>query len=105
MKIAIKNKNTFKYVDAESIEVDGVALSEVIKSQRKVEQLFMELVDNLQDKHIVKSDAPYIVKVGDELKRVDKLVIFEDVDTKLPLRFYELKDGEIVMNNRKVASL
>lgn len=105
MKIAYKYKNVLKYIEAKDIRVGTTTLEALMKEQENLKALFNNLIKELDNHHIVKKDTSYIIKIGEELKRIDKLELVEDTNTKLPLGFYEIKDGKIVLNKKKAGAL
>lgn len=105
MKVAIKNKTEWKYIEAADLEIDGKKFSEVYNELELAKKAFNELIAQLQNKFIVSKDTPYIIQVGDTLKKVDKLVAFEADGLDKPLQFYKVEDGKIVLDNKKVGAI
>ena len=104
MKVAIKNKNEIKYIDAKEIQIGDVTLEELYQRTAAAEQIVTELVQELQGAYIVKKDTPYIINTG-KLVRVEKIDIFEAKNYKLPLRFYKVENGKLVIDKKKVGAL
>lgn len=105
MKIAIKNKSEMKYIDSAKLEVGGLTLEELFNLVDKQQGIIKSLLDQVKDSHIVKKDTAYIIQLGNELKQIDKLEIVAVEELKYPLRFYELEDGELKLNKKKVVAL
>lgn len=105
MKVAIKNKTEWAYIDAKDIEVEGVTLADVYQRLTTAEAIVATLIKELQGKFIVKHDQPYILRVGDQLKEVDKLDVFEAKELKFPLKYYKVVNGSLVVDKKKVGVL
>lgn len=105
MKVAIKNRNTLKYIDPKDIEVSGVTLEEFILQVAYTQELFRQLSDEVKNSHIVKKDTAYIIEIDGELKRIQSLNLFEESNKRFPLHFYEVKDGKIILNKKKVGAI
>jgi len=105
MKVAIKNKTEWKYIEAADLEIDGVKFSEVYEDLVNTKEKYNVLIKTLQNMFVVQKDTPYIIQVGDKLERVDKLVAFEADGLDKPLQFYKVEDGKIVLDNKKVGAV
>lgn len=105
MKVAVKNKSEWKYIDSKDITIGEHTLEFLLKRIETAEQAYEALVKELKGKFIVKHDTPYIVQVGDSLHKVDELNVFEAQEYKLPLKYYKVVNGEIVVDERKVGAL
>ena len=105
MKIAVKNKSEMKYIDSSQLQVGDITLEELCNKVNHQDEIIANLLDTMKDKHLVNKDTAYIVQVGNELKRVDQLVLVAVEELKYPLRYYEIVDGEIKLNKKKVAVL
>lgn len=103
--IAVKNGNTIKYIKSDEIPVGDKTLADLFTEHEQLKSLMAELIDEIKDCYVVKKDTSYIVKIGDKLERIDKLELFEDTKTRLPLKMYKEKDGQIVVDKRKVSVL
>ena len=104
-KVYVKNGNATKPVLVDKLIIDGKPLGELLGDVKKLHKAYTELTEQLKDCYIVKKDASYIIEVDNELKRIDSLKLFEEKDTQFDLRFYEIKEGEIVLNKKKVGAL
>jgi hypothetical protein len=102
--IAVKNGNTFKYIDSKDILVGDKTLADVVAEHEEIKRLFQELINNVQDSYIVKKDTAYIIKINNKLQRIDKVELYEDVDNK-PLKLCKVEDGQIKLDKEKVAKL
>ena len=105
MKIAIKNKSEMKYIDSGELKVGDVSLLELHNIVNKQNEIMKSLLDQVKDSHIVKKDTAYIIKLGNELREIDKLEIVAVEKLKYPLRFYELEDGILKLDRKKVVAL
>jgi|LGVF01.2.fsa_nt_gb hypothetical protein len=105
LKIAIKNKSEMKYIDSAELKVGDISLLELYSLVSRQQDIIKSLLDQIKDSHIVKKDTAYIIKLGNELKEIDKLEIVAVEELKYPLRFYELEDGQLKLDKRKVVAL
>jgi len=105
MKVAIKNKTEWKYIDAGNIEVGGKLLADVYEELKLLKNTYIHLIRELNNKFIVDKDAPYIIQIGDKLELVDKLIVHEAKDLDKPLNYYKVVDGELVVDNKKVGAI
>lgn len=105
MKVAIKNKSEWKYIDAKDVEIDGVTLSDVYAKLTHMEHVVAHVLSELAGKFIVEKDQPYILRVGDDLKKLDKLDVFEAKDLELPLQYYKVVNGELIVDKKKVGAV
>lgn len=104
MKVAVKNKSDIKYVDAEEVIIGERTLGSLLEEVEQAKAAVNHLIEELKGCIIVKKDQPYIVNIG-RLERVPKLEIYEDTKSKLPLRFYKVENGELVLDKKKVGAL
>jgi hypothetical protein len=105
MKVAIKNKSEWTFIDAKDVEIDGVTLGEVYQKLDIAEKVVAQLISELRNKFIVEHDQPYIVRLGDSLHEVDKLEVFEVKDLQFPLKYYKVVNGELVVDKKKVGAV
>jgi len=105
MKVAIKNKSEWTFIDAKDVEIDGVTLGEVYQKLDTAEKVVAQLISELRNKFIVEHDQPYIVRLGDSLHEVDKLEVFEAKDLQFPLKYYKVVNGELVVDKKKVGAV
>jgi hypothetical protein len=105
MKVAIKNKSEWKYIDSKDVEVDGVTLADVYQRLNDAEAVVAQLISELRNKFIVEHDQPYIVRLGDSLHEVDKLEVFEAKDLEFPLKYYKVVNGKLVVDKKKVGAV
>lgn len=104
-KVYVKNGNATKAIPVEELIVNGKPLAEVLGETVALKRAYEQLITELKGCYVVKKDSSYIVEVDNELKRIDKLVLFEEQKTKFPLRFYKVENGKIVLDKRKVGAL
>lgn len=105
MRVAIKNKSEWTYIDSGDIVVGGVTLKELLNRLLNAEHAYTDLIKELKGKFIVKTDTPYLVQVGDTLEKVDALNVFEAKNQDLPLKYYKVVNGEIVVDKKKVGAV
>jgi hypothetical protein len=105
MKVAIKNKSEWTFIDAKDVEIDGVTLGEVYQKLDIAEKVVAQLISELRNKFIVEHDQPYIIRLGDSLHEVDKLEVFEVKDLQFPLKYYKVVNGELVVDKKKVGAV
>jgi hypothetical protein len=105
MKVAIKNKSEMKYVDSDNIRVGDVTLGELANVVEEQNNIMIEFFEHMKGQHLVKKDTPYIIKLQDRLVEIDKLEIVAVEKLRYPLRMYDLIDGELVLNKKKVVAL
>lgn len=105
MRVAIKNKSEMKYIDTSKLMVGDITLLELHNIVNKQNEIMINLLNELKDSHIVKKDTAYIIKLGNELKEIDKLEIVAVEKLLYPLRFYNMEDGELKLNKKKVVAL
>lgn len=105
MKVAIKNKSEWKYVDAQDILVNDVKLGDLIARLDSLHQAYTQLTTELQNHYVVKKDTAYIVEIDNELKRVNELKLHEAIQTKFPIEFYKVVDNKIVLDKTKIGVL
>jgi Uma2 family endonuclease len=103
--IPFKHGSEYKNGKAELLQIKGVPLYTIYDRQSNLEHIVAELLEELKGYHLVKKDTAYIVNLGDKLARVESLELYEDKKTDLPLEFYEVEDGKLVLNNKKVGAL
>lgn len=105
MKVAIKNKSEWRYIEAEDIMIGDVTLGDLYKQMQTTEDTFLHLIKQLHGKFIVDADKPYILQVGDNLQRVEKLIVHEDTGFDKPLTYYKVENGKIVVDRKKVGAV
>lgn len=105
MKVAIKNKNEWKYIDAEDIMFNGERLGEIFARLDALHMAYDKLTNELKNCHVVPKDTQYIIQIDNELKRINDLKLFESIETKLPLRFYKVENNKIVEDKNKIGAL
>jgi len=105
MKVAIKNKSDMKYINVESLRVGDITLEELCNVVEEQNNIMIELLEQIKDSHLVRKDTPYIIKLKDRLVEIDKLEIVSVEKLKYPLRMYDLIDGELKLNKKKVVAI
>ena len=105
IKIAIKNKKEIKYIDSAELQVGDISLLELYSLVNKQQDVIKSLLDQVKDSHIIKKDTAYIIKLGNKLREIDNLEIVAVEELKYPLRFYELENGELKLDRKKVVAV
>ena len=109
MFIAVKHKSEMKYIDSAELKVGDVSLLELYNIVNKQNEIMINLLDELKNSHIVKKDTAYIIKLGNELREIDKLEIVAVEKLPYPLRFYEMIENEnglgLQLDKKKVVAL
>lgn len=105
MKVAIKNKSEMKYINVEDLRVGDITLEEVLNVVEEQNNIMIWLLDQVKESHLVKKDTPYIIKLQDRLVEIDKLEIVAVEKLKYPLRFYDMIDGELKLDKKKVVAI
>ena len=105
MKVAIKNKSEMKYINVQDLKIGNITLKELVNMVNQQQDVIVNLLDELKDKHIVKKDTPYIIQLKDRLVEVDKLEIVAVEKLRYPLSMYDMVDEELKLNLKKVVVL
>ena len=105
MKIAIKNKAEMKYIDSDKLQVGDITLKELYNVVNEQNEIIVELIQYINDSHLVKKDTAYIIKVGNRLEQIDNLELVAVEDLKYPLRFYTIDNGKIKLDKKKVVAI
>lgn len=104
MKIAIKNKSEWKYVDAEDLEIHGQKVSDLYEKIETLKVAYDKLTKLLQNKTIVNPDKQYVVELEEELKLIDKLKLHDVPEGDVPIKYYKVEDGKLVVDRKKVGA-
>ena len=105
MKVAIKNKSEMKYIDSAKIQIGNITLEELANIVNKQNEIIKDLLEQIKHSHLVKKDTPYIIKLQDKLVKIDKLEIVAVEKLPYALRMYEMKDGELKLDKKKVVAI
>ena len=105
MKVGIKNKSEMKFINVEDMRVGDVSLGELANIIEEQNNIMIEFFEHMKGQHLVSKDTPYIIKLNDKLVEIDKLEIVAVEKLKYPLRMYDLIDGELILNKKKVVAL
>ena len=105
MKVAIKNKSEMKYINVEDLRVGHVSLGELANIIEEQNNIMIDFFEQMKGAYLVHKDTPYIIKLQDRLVEIDKLEIVEVEKLKYPLRFYDMEDGALKLNMKKVVAL
>ena len=104
-KVAVPFGTEYKKTLVKELTIDGMTLGELYADWKNTKSVLVDLLEQLKGHYIVKEDCEYLVQLGDRLKHVDKLIVHKVEDLRYPLHFYKVKDGKLVVDKRKVASL
>ena len=106
-KIFVKNAKggEGRWLSADQLRVNGMSIEDIMKKLSQVEKTFELLIEELKKCYIVKKDKEYIIDIENDLKRVKDLKLYEVQDLKLPLKFYQIENSQIVVNKKKVGAL
>jgi hypothetical protein len=94
-KVYIRHKRDSKPIDADKVDFGDMTFNDLKVSYQKMYGAYTELIKELKKCYVIKKDTTYIQEINDELHRVDSIKLFENVDTTLPLKLCEVRDGEI----------
>ena len=102
MKIAVKNKSEWRYVDSKDLTVDGFKLSDVFERMRLLEQQLNSVLGVLNNHFLVKEDNNYVIEVDGKLKLVKGLKIYQPPHGDVDLKLYTVKNGKLVVDKKKI---
>jgi hypothetical protein len=94
-----------KKVGVNDLELGDLKLGDLLAHVHALQTAYDSLVEQLKTCHIVKKDTDYIIEVDNELKRVKDLKLVADTRLEMPLKFYKIEDGNIVVDKKKVGRL
>ena len=103
--VFVKYGSEGKWIKAHDIELNGMTLKEVFEDYAHTKEVLADLLEQLKGHYIVKEDTPYIVNINDKPVKVDSLEVYKVEDTRLPLSFYKIENGKIVLDKKKVGAL
>ncbi len=84
-----------KWLTADKVEFGDMTFADIKTAYNKMYGAYIELTKELKKCYVIKKDTTYIQEINGELHKIDSIKLFENVDTKLPLKLYEARDGEI----------
>ena len=106
MKIAVRSKGgEIKYVSADEIEVGGMTLAKLFNRAAQIEAAYNKLTKHLEKCIIVDADKTYLIEIDEQLHRVDRLKLYDDIRNDVPLQFYTIENGRITLDKKKVGVL
>jgi hypothetical protein len=95
-KVFVKHKgNEGKYIPANEIDFGETTFEDLKIAYQKMYGAYTEMIKELKKCYVIKKDSTYIQEINNDLHRVSSIKLFENVDTSLPLKLYEVRDGEI----------
>lgn len=103
-KVFVKYGSEGKWRDVNELTLNGVTIAEMFDTMQQTKQAFQDLMTELQGHYVVEEDASYIVEIEGKLYRT-KLNVLKDINTSMPLTFYKLENGKIVLDKKKVGAL
>lgn len=102
MKIAIKNKTEWKYIDAEDLMIGNVRLADIYEYFDQLKAEVNGLKKIMQDHFLVKKDNEYIVEVNGKLNLVKSLHLYEPPSKNINLNLYKVENGNLVLDKNKI---
>jgi hypothetical protein len=103
-KVFVKFGSEGKFRDVNEVTVNGFTIEEMFSTMEQTKQAFQDLMTELQGHYVVEEEASYIVEIEGKLYRT-KLNVLKDENTTMPLTFYKLENGKIVIDKKKVGAL
>ena len=104
MKVAVKNKTEWKYIDAEKLEINGRTFQELSEEFTALKKAYERLANLLQNKLVLDPDHEYVVELTKGLEKVESLKVHEVPDTTVPIQYYKVEDGKLVVDPKKVGA-
>jgi hypothetical protein len=106
-KVFVKNEKggEGRWLSADQLRLNRKSIEDIINKLTQVEKTFESLIEELKECYIVKKDKEYIIDIENDLKRVKDIKLYEVQDLKLPLKFYQIENCQIVVNKMKVGAL
>lgn len=103
MRIALKSGRELKYVDSSELIVkDGVTVSDLYESVLALQQSVNHLTRILASHTMVRNDAEYIVEIDNQLKRIQRLKLYDVPAGKIDLKLYKVENGQLVLDRQKI---
>jgi len=103
-KVFVKNGKATKPIDAREIIIGDRVLGDLIGELDQVKMAYEKLTNQLKDCYVVQKDKEILIEIDGQLQR-SKLKLYEDKELDYPLDYYIVENGEIKLNERKVAAL
>lgn len=105
MKVFIKNGRDSKPIDVEHLEINGQKLSDILIEVKQLKQAYTSLTEQLKTCHIIQKEKEYLIDIGGQIKKVDKLKLVEKQETQYPLKFYKIVNGQLILDKEKVGAI
>ena len=105
MKIAVKEGQKTTYMTLDEIKFQGITLKELQQNYNTLAKHINELTTTLENGTFVEKDKKYIVEIDGELKQVESLQVFDNVELEKDLKYYKVENGKIIIDKRKVANV
>jgi len=104
MKVAIKNKTEWKYIDAGDVELDGKKLKDLYEEFAELKHTYKRLVNLLQTKLILEPNKEYLVESTEGLKKINGLQVHDVPKGTIPAKYYKVENGKLVVDRKKVGA-
>lgn len=102
MKIAIKNKSEWKYIDSQDLMIGNVRFGDIYDEVDRLRAEVRGLTKVLNDHFLVKKDNQYVVDVDGQLTLVKSLHLYEPPKDNINLKLYKVENGRLVIDTRKI---
>lgn len=102
MKLAVRNGKELRYVEATDIKFGEKTVAELFGEVKKLQDCVSELITIIEQHHLIKAQAEYVVKIGEKLERVQKLELAEYPKSPINLSLCKVEDGKLIVDNKKV---
>ena len=104
-KVFVKRGRESTAISAQDITIDGVTLGAMLFKLEELRKAYDNLTEELKGCYVIKKDSEYIVEVGHDLKQIKGSNVYGVQSLKHPLSMYTIKNGEIVVDKKKVGVL
>jgi len=103
MKVALKSGRELKYVDSKDLIVaDNVTVLDLYESVLALQESVNHLTGILGSHTMVRNDAEYIIEIDGQLKRIQKLKLYDVPAGKIDLKLYKVENGKLVLDKNKI---
>ena len=102
MKVAIKNKSEWKYIEAEDLMIGNIRFGDVYESVDRLRAEVRGLTKVLSDHFLVKKDNQYVVEIDGHLTLVKGLHLYEPPKADIDLKLYKVENGQLVIDKQKI---
>lgn len=102
MKVAIKNKSEWTFIDAEDLMIGTVRLADIYSQFETLNAEVNGLKHIMQTHFLVKKDNEYIIEVDGNLTLVKSLHLYEPPSKDINLKLYKVENGQLVLDKNKI---